>query len=101
MGCAPCALAATTYSRGFFPILAEHKPAPSTNGRCPDGYESGRGYCWEPKQASANMEPKSIRTVSAGKHRITVGCPKGQYQSKRCQVATQTIRVGHPRGEYR
>lgn len=48
------------------------------------------------------FDPRSFRTVKARAHRVTIGCPRGEWDPKRkkCKVATQIQKILHPKGEY-
>lgn len=51
----------------------------------------------------APVDPRSIRTVTSGAHRVRVGCPEGAWQprEKRCKKGLVAVSVLHPKGERR
>ncbi len=60
-------------------------------------------FCPERVADPRRFDRRSLRTVVAKGHRVTVGCPRGQYDARRrrCRTATRAQRVLHPAGEGR
>jgi len=58
-------------------------------------------FCPERVAPPSAFDPRSFRTVRVKGHRVTVGCPKGQYDAsrRRCRVGTRAQRILHPVGE--
>lgn len=59
------------------------------------------GFCPERLEDPRRFDQRSFRTVTMRRHRVTVGCPTGQYDARhrRCKVGTRAQRVLHPEGE--
>jgi len=54
------------------------------------------GYCKKVLIPKGRFDPRSFRTVSPSKRtRITIGCPRGQWDSrrKRCRTGTKAQRI--------
>lgn len=64
---------------------------------------SRAGYCPERVADPRTFDRRSFRTVVRRGHRVTVGCPRGQYDAgrQRCRVGTRAQRILHPAGEGR
>lgn len=60
-------------------------------------------YCPERIEDPRRFDRRSFRTVMRHGHRVTVGCPRGQYDAgrRRCRVGTRAQRILHPAGEGR
>ncbi len=67
----------------------------------PAGRPSRAQYCPEQLADPGRFDPRSFRTVQTDGHRVTIGCPKGQYDARRrrCRVGTRAQRILHPAGE--
>ncbi len=75
-------------------------PWPRENPRRPRR-PSRATYCPEQLAPKGRFDPRSFRTVVSDGHRVTVGCPKGEYDARRrrCKVGTRAQRILHPSGE--
>lgn len=60
-------------------------------------------YCAERLADPRRFDPRSFRTVVQAGHRVTVGCPRGEWdrRRRRCRVGTRAQRILHPAGEGR
>ncbi len=58
-------------------------------------------YCPERIQSPSKLDSRSFRTITSRAHKLTVGCPKGEWDAKRgvCKVPMELQRILHPAGE--
>ena len=63
--------------------------------------ESRARFIHEPLQSKRKFDPRSFRTKVSRAHRITFGCPKGQYSpsTELCKVPVQIQKILHPMEE--
>lgn len=62
-------------------------------------YSTKAKFCHERIASPKAFDPKSFRTKTSGKHKLTVGCKKGHYKQGRCDVPMSLQKVMHPVGE--
>lgn len=64
-------------------------------------YSKRSVYCHERIVDPKKFDKRSFRVVQSGFHKITIGCPKGHYDSKRkiCKIGTRIQKILHPEGE--
>jgi len=69
---------------------------------CPPRMKRTDNYCSEEIAPKGEFDPRSFRVLKVGAHRITIGCPKGQWDPEinRCKVGTRAHSLWHPIEEF-
>lgn len=49
------------------------------------------------QESPKHFAPKSLRTITRGRVKIIVGCPKGRFKKGRCTVGTRAQSILYPR----
>lgn len=65
--------------------------------------EKSTNFVRERIKPSSYFNKKSFRTIKSGNHRIVLGCPIGEYNSRssKCNVAMETHSILHPIKEFK